>query len=87
MPCSRPDCQHKPKRVRADRPRCHACARRAALARPEIRKLAAANMTRGRVEKARNMPLRDDYLRARKAVGADEARRIIAEHMQARGIA
>lgn len=47
MPCDRPDCQHRPKRPRKDRPRCKSCARSASMT-AEMRDLAARNMTSGR---------------------------------------
>lgn len=83
MPCDKQDCQHKPKRMRAAR--CKSCARSLALAKPDMRIMSAANMARGRAAKAASMPMRDDYQRLRKTVGAVEARRMIAEHIEARG--
>jgi len=47
MPCDRPDCQHRPVRIRVDRPRCKSCARKA-LVTPEWKQQAVANLIRGR---------------------------------------
>lgn len=85
MPCELPDCRHRPKRVRSDRPRCKSCARSEVLRCPRLRNACAENMTRGRIEKASRAPMRGEYQHIRKMLGASEARRVVADHLAMRG--